>query len=120
MEYVDFPIEYQTEVADVSGELQGEAERRLLELAGDHTDMTSASVMLDSPAQAPDPTQPRPILYRARVLVNMRQQNVVASKEDDTAEGAMKAALEAVERQVRELRKKLNESWKRPDIEDQA
>ncbi len=114
-EFLEFPIEYQTEVDGVSEALRAEAENRLLALTTNHTDMTGASVMVDMAAASETPNT-----YRVRIVVYMRPNDISASKFDDSAEGAMKEALEAVERQVREQRKKLKETWKRPDLHDQV
>lgn len=113
MEIVDFPIEFHSDVPNLSPELEAEAERRLLNLRGDHSDMTGAAISVSNPAQ-----EEVPYVFRVRIVVYTRPNDVVADKEDKTIEGAMKEALTAVERQIREKRKKLGEPWKRPDIAD--
>jgi ribosome-associated translation inhibitor RaiA len=114
MDVLDFPIEFQSDVPNLNPAVQAEVERRLLDLKGDHNDMTGAAVAVSKPAQ-----EDVPYVFRVRIVVYTRPNDVVGVKEDDTIEGALKSALSAVERQVREKRKKLGEPWKRPDIEDQ-
>jgi ribosome-associated translation inhibitor RaiA len=113
-EFVEFPIEYQTEAHGLGDGLRAEAEQRLLDLTTNQTDMTGASIAVDVAADKATP------IYRARIVIKMRGPDVVASKEDESAENALRGALEAVERQVREQRRKFNQAWKRPDIDDQV
>jgi ribosome-associated translation inhibitor RaiA len=108
---LDFPIEYNKDVPVLPEKIQNEVERRLLDLAGDHTDMTGASIAVTQPAE-----RDIPFIYQARILVYMRPNDVVAVEKADTIEGALKGALSAVERQVREKRKKFKETWKRKDF----
>jgi ribosome-associated translation inhibitor RaiA len=109
----EFPIEYHTDVPLLSVELQDEIETRLLTLAGDRTDLKGAAIAVTEPAQSNERSAPH--IYQARILVEMRPDNVVAVQKADSLEGALKGALNAVERQVREKRKKLKETWKRAD-----
>jgi hypothetical protein len=44
----------------------------------------------------------------------MRPDNLASVEKAETDEGALKGALTAVERQVRESREKLRETWKQP------
>jgi ribosome-associated translation inhibitor RaiA len=111
MDKPEFPIEYNTDVPVFAKELQDEVEERLLSLAGDHTDLTGASIAVSQPAQ-----RDVPFVYEARILVSMRREDVVGRETSDTLQGALKGALNAVERQVRERRKKFKETWKRTDI----
>jgi hypothetical protein len=111
MALLDFTIEFDTEVPHFDEALKREAENRLIALAEDHTDLTGAAVAVTQPAR-----EAVPFIYQARVVVYTRPDNIAAIKKDDTLEGALKAALSAVERQVREKRKKLGEPWKRPDL----
>jgi ribosome-associated translation inhibitor RaiA len=108
MDFTEFPIEYHTDVPVLPEKLQDEIERRLLDLAGDRTDLKGASVAVSQPAE-----RDIPFIYQARILVYMRPDEVIATETEETLEGAIKGALNAVERQVREKRKKLKETWKR-------
>lgn len=113
MDFVEFPIEFRSSV-DVNEEIRADIEERLLKLAGDRTDMIRAAVSISEPGQSEEQT----FLYQARIVVFMRPDSVAADKKDDTIEGALKSAMNAIERQVREQRKKRGEPWKRPDISD--
>jgi ribosome-associated translation inhibitor RaiA len=107
----DFPIEYHTEIPLLSVELQEEIETRLIKLAEGRSDMTGAAVAVTQPAQ-----RDNPYIYQARILVYRRPDDVVAVEKSDTLQNAVKGALNAVERKVREERKKLGEHWKRADL----
>jgi ribosome-associated translation inhibitor RaiA len=105
------PIELDIENPTLKEQLKVEIENRLLALAEGHSDLTGASVAIDQPAHGETD-----YLYQARVVVYTRPKNIYASEKMETAEGAMRAALQAIERQVREKRDKLGEPWKRPDL----
>lgn len=109
MDTTDFDVEFYSKVPDPEDELRLEAERRLEALRADHTDMIGASVALEQPAHGETV-----YLHQARVVVYIRPDNIVAVEKDETAEGALKGALKAVERQVRERREKLRQRWKQP------
>lgn len=113
MEELDFTFEFHTEVADLRDvleeELRGEARERLMALAEGHTDLIGASVVIEQPARAESA-----YLYEARVVVYSRPEHVAAVEKDASLEGALRGALDAVERQVRARREKLKERWKRP------
>jgi ribosome-associated translation inhibitor RaiA len=91
----------------VEAELRAEAERRLRSLTEGHTDMTGASVAVEELTGAVTPHT-----YEARIVVYTRPENVVAVEKQEMVEGALKGALDAVERQVRERRDRLRETWK--------
>ncbi len=109
MDTTVFDVEFYSKVPDPDDELRLEAERQLEALRAGHTDMIGASVALEQPAHGETP-----YLHQARVVVYMRPDNIVAVEKDETAEGALKGALKAVERQVRERREKLGQHWKQP------
>jgi hypothetical protein len=110
---LDFTFEFHTEIPDLRDaylyELRTKAERQLLALSEGHTDLTGASIALEKPAEAESA-----YLYQARVVVYARPEHVAAVEKDETIEGALSGALDAVERQVRERRAKLAERWKQP------
>jgi ribosome-associated translation inhibitor RaiA len=110
MDKLEFPIEYQTDVPLLTKELQEHIEERLLNLAADNTDLKGASISVKEAAERSTP------LFQARILVYMRPDEVVAVEKAETVEGALRGAMKAVERQVREKRKKLREHWKRADL----
>jgi hypothetical protein len=105
----DFDFEFYSEVPDPDDVLRAEALNRLLELAEGHDDIIGASVALEELTGETTPHH-----YQARVVAFVRPDNFAALEEAETARGALKGALTAVERQVRESREKLRETWKRP------
>jgi ribosome-associated translation inhibitor RaiA len=107
----EFPIEYQTDVALLTRELQDHIEERLLVLSDGNTDLKGASISVTEVADRATP------LYQARILVHMRPDDVVAVEKGETLEGTLRGAVKAIERQVRDKRKKMRETWKRSDIE---
>ena len=90
-------------------ELLLEADSRLRKLAEGHRDMIGASVAVEKPAEAETG-----FVYRARVVAYIKPDNIVAVEKEDAAISALKQALEAVERQVRERRQKIRDSWQQP------
>lgn len=111
MTLVDIPIEFNSEGPQLSVEMQDEIEDRILKLAEGHTDITGAAVSVSQPAETEVP-----FIVQARVIVYRRPKDVVSTKKDETVHGALKGAMDAVERQVREHRRKLSETWKRKDL----
>jgi ribosomal subunit interface protein len=109
----NFDYEFQNklgDVGDMADKLETEVETRLHKLTKGHTDITGASIILehiDKEAQSP-------YIFRARIVLYTRPEYIVADQDADTALGALKSALSAVERQVREKRDKLRETWKQP------
>jgi ribosome-associated translation inhibitor RaiA len=105
-----FALEFYNEVQElgrtVEDKLRTEAEGRLRKLMQDHTDLTGAAVALERPAE-----RASAYLYRAHVVVHARPENIAGIAQAGSAEGALKEALNAVERQVRETRKKLHERY---------
>ena len=113
MATLDFTFEFHGEIPDLrdtfENELRVEAERRLLALAEGHTDLVGASVVLEQPALAESA-----YLHQARVVAYGRPDHVAAVEKDASLERALRGALDAVERQVRQRRERLAEPWKRP------
>jgi ribosome-associated translation inhibitor RaiA len=103
----DFSYEFYSEIPDPGDELRNEAETRLLELAEGHTDLSGASVKLEELTGEATPHR-----YEATVVVYKRPNNLAATEKAETPERALKGALSAAERQVRESRDKLRETWK--------
>jgi ribosome-associated translation inhibitor RaiA len=112
MDTQDFSLEFYNEaplLEELELELAAEADRRLRELAEGHTDIIDASVSVEELTGEETPHR-----YQVRVVVYMRPDNVVAVEKQETVEGALKGALSAVEREVREHRQKLRQRWKQP------
>lgn len=106
----DFGFQSEASLTDhVEAELRAEAERRLKALVDGHTDIVGASVAVEELTG-----EETPHLYEVRVVVYMRPEDVVAVEKQETVEGALKGALDAVERQVRSERAKRRETWKQP------
>lgn len=112
MTELDFTIEFNSDLenAEHEQELFLQADQRLREFASGHDDLTGASVTLRKPAEAE--TAP---VYEATVVAYVRPNNIVGKEKQRSATGALKGALDAVERQVREKRARLRESWKQPE-----
>lgn len=106
-----FTIEFQSEGVPDDGFLREEAERRLQSLADEEDDIAGASVAVERMEH-----ETTPHLFRARVVVFVRPENLAATEKADSARGALKGALSAIERQVRSKREKLGRPWERPDL----
>ena len=100
----DFYIDYNIEVSEVGSAFKRETEQRLRELAGSHTDMVGAAVALEKTAD----TQTYDV-YRVRILVYKRPQDIVVTKEDSDPMITLRDALDALEDQVRASREKLSQ-----------
>ena len=98
----DFYIDYNIEVSDVGDEFKRETERRLGELASSHSDMIGAAVALEKTAD----TQTYDV-YRVRILIYKRPQDIVVTKEDSDPMVTLRDALDTLEEQVRASREKL-------------
>lgn len=104
----DFTFEFVNEVENlgeaVDERLYTEAETRLRKLQKGHTDLIGAAVSIEQPAKAQTD-----FVYRARVVVYIRPENVAAAAQAAEPLAALKQALSGVERQVRERREKLRQ-----------
>jgi ribosome-associated translation inhibitor RaiA len=111
MKELDFAIELNSEsLSDrVENELFIESEDRLLELASGHDDLTGAAINVRRPAKAETA-----YIYEVTVAVYARPNQIAATEKDGDPMVALKHALSAVERQVREKRAKLGKRWERP------
>lgn len=98
----DFYVDYNIEVSSVGDEFKRETERRLEELALSHSDMVGAAVALEKTAD----TQTYD-LYRVRIVVYKRPQDIVVTKQDAHPMIALRDALDTLEEQVRTSREKL-------------
>ena len=110
---LEFEFEFYAEGLDSSTmeeELRLEADSRLRELADGQRDMIGASVAVEKPVEAETG-----FVYRARVVVYIKPENMVAVEKEENPVTALKQALDAVERQVHEHRQKVSEPWKKPE-----
>jgi hypothetical protein len=107
MEELDFAFEFYTDVPNLSDSLQADlrsyAYEGLLTLTKGHNDLIGASVTIDQPVDGETP-----YLYRARVVVYARPEQIVAVRKSEAIKSALRGALSAVERQVREKRERLH------------
>lgn len=103
---IEFGFEFYSLVPDPDQALRAEAQRRLLALTEGHDDLVGASVTMEELTGEATPHR-----YKATVIVYKRPDNVAATEKAETPEGALKGALSAVERQVRELRQRMRETW---------
>ncbi len=116
----DFEYEFTNEIENLSPQLETdlrlEAEERLHALAREHNDVIGAAVSLENLTEGDE----TPHLFRARAVLYSRPEQLagVAKESDPTI--AMKAALDAVERQLRDRRAQFsdrNRNKKRVDAE---
>jgi len=103
----DFTLEFHSEAPltdQVEAELVDEATTRIEALRAGHKDIIDASIAVNEVTGDQTPHR-----YEVRIVVYMRPNNVVAREKHENVEGALKQALSAIERQVREYRAKLRE-----------
>ena len=100
----DFYVDYNIEVPTVGDEFQRETEQQLRELASSHGDLVGAAVALERVAD----TETYDV-YRVRIVVYKRPQDIAVTKHDSNPMVALKEALETVEEQVRASREKLSQ-----------
>lgn len=109
----EFTFEFLNEIENLGEALDerlySEAETRLRKLQKGHTDLIGAAVSIEQPAKAQTD-----FVYRARVVVYIRPENMAAAAQAAEPMGALKEALSGVERQVRERRDKLRQSMRQP------
>jgi ribosome-associated translation inhibitor RaiA len=106
MNELDFTLELNSDSLNNNEEaaLFREADTRLRELVGDHNDITSSAINIRHPG---------PATFEATVVVYGRE-NLAATQKDADPDTALKNALSAVERQVRQRRAKMRRSWEKP------
>ena len=99
----DFDFEFYTKVKDPEDTMRMEAVERLMTLAEGHRDMIGASVRVEPIAVGEEPAH----LYEARVVAYTKPNHIAAREKDEIPMIALKNALSAAERQVREKREKM-------------
>lgn len=105
-EYTDFPIEFHVEPEigdDIEKALYVEAEDRLRKLAKNHTDITGAAVDVTQPAEGRE----TPYIYKVNVVVYARPSTIAAVEKHMEVDVALRGALKAAERQIRDKRDQL-------------
>jgi len=98
----DFYIDYNIEVSDVGDEFKRETEQRLRELASSHSDMVGAAVALEKTVDTESYD-----LYRVRIVVYKRPQDIVVTKQEADPMVTLREVLHTLEEQVRTSREKL-------------
>lgn len=111
MKELDFAIELNSDGINekFEYELFVEADQRMQELAADHDDLRGAAINIRQSSHGETP-----YLYEATVVAYARPENLAASEKHEDPSTALKGALSAVEKQVREKREKLGKPWKQP------
>lgn len=98
----DFYVDYNIEVSEVNDNFKRETELRLQDLAADHSDIIGAAVAVEKVAD----TQTYDV-YRVRIVVYKRPQDIAVAKQDPDPMVALRDALDVLEEQVRSSREKL-------------
>src|SRR5436190_3670967 len=108
-ENTDFPIELVIDIENrnpltqaTKDALYALAEKELRNLAKGHTDIGSANITITAPAEKPNIA-----IYEATVAAAFSPKNVAATERASDPQAALRAALHAVERQVRNERERL-------------
>lgn len=111
MNELDFTLELNADGVSQRTELAlfTEAEGRLKELAEGHQDMTGAAINIREAGKGQ-----QTFLFEATVVVYIRPTHIAATNKNPDPVVAVRQALEAVERQVREQREKLGKPWQQP------
>jgi ribosome-associated translation inhibitor RaiA len=100
----NFPIEFNNEIDDVKkseNEYYNLAVDRLSKLAEGHNDISGGVVNLKQPAQGHQTS----FIYEVTIVVYMGSNHIAATEKGEQFQATLDGALNAVERQVRELRK---------------
>jgi ribosome-associated translation inhibitor RaiA len=98
MSMTDFDFEFQTDLSYLSQKDRDKAEKRLRELGDGRKDIVGAAVSVRKMEGNQDVSRQ----HQARVVVYMKPDNKAAREKHKTAEQALKNAVDAVIRQVRE------------------
>lgn len=98
MSMTDFEYEFQTDLPYLSDKEREKTERRLRELGEGHKDVVGAAVTV----RKVEGHQNVARQHQARVVVYMKPENKAAVEKDETADQALKKAVDAVVRQVRD------------------
>lgn len=104
MDAVSFPIEFNNELDDVKkseNEFYTLAVDRLSTLAEDHNDISGGVVNFKQPSQGRQTSH----IYEVTIVVYMGSNHIAATEKGKQFQSTLDGALDAVEYQVRELRK---------------
>lgn len=111
-DFMDMPIELNSEglSQEKEGELYAIAEDELRKLTKNHQDITGAAIHIKQPAKSNTD-----FIYDARVVAYVRPENVFASEKHNDPASALRGALDAVARQIREKRERMRQDKASPD-----
>lgn len=98
MGMTDFEFEFQTDLPYLSQKRRDKAEQRLRELGDGHKDVIGAAVTVRKVEGQQDVSRQ----HQARVVVYMKPDNKAATEKHADAEQALKNAVDAAIRQVRD------------------
>lgn len=99
---LDFYVDFNIETPNVEDEFSLEAEGKLRELASAHSDLIGASVSLERIVKTETS-----YLYRVRIVVYKRPEDIAIVKKDSEPMIALRNALDSLEKEIRESREKL-------------
>ena len=99
---LDFHVDFNIEVANIHDEFNLEAEQALRNLATHHSDLTGASVSLESIVKTKSP-----YLYQVRVVLYKRPEDIAVVEKGVEPMVALKGALDTIEEKVRASRERL-------------
>jgi ribosome-associated translation inhibitor RaiA len=105
----EFDYEFFTKILDPDDQMKKYAESELRNLAEGQKDMIGARVSIEELSKDTTPNR-----YRANIVAWVRPENINAEEKAEFPMQALKGALKAVERQVREKRDRLGGPWKQP------
>lgn len=104
MDTLNFPVEFNNELDDVKkseNEFYTLAVDRLSKLAEGHDDISGGVVNFKQPSQGRQTTY----IYEVTIVVYMASEHIAATEKGEQFQATLDGALDAVEHQVRELRK---------------
>jgi ribosomal subunit interface protein len=104
-----FEFHFDPEVGDTE-DLREMVLQRLDRLAKGHTDFVDASIVVETESKAETPHA-----FRARIVLHVRPNRIVGQETAEEPVVALRAALQAVERQLREKRAELGRPWEGPN-----
>ena len=110
MSEMDFHIEFNIEMPGIKPALLDEIADGLKKLSEGHTDLIGAEVGLEKISDVDSP-----YIYRGRIVVYIRPENIAAVSEEKSPDLALRNSLEAVKDQVRAKRMRLNQPWQQPE-----
>lgn len=89
--------------------LEKKSRQRLVKFAKRYNSVKSASVVVTKEAAAETP-----YLFKTKIIVHIAPKEVIAEKANHSPEVSLKEALEAVERQIRQVEEKKKRPWENP------